>query len=107
MLVVVALFLSWVTAWTQTGGRAPAADTATTFRQLTQDRFDANARNDRAFYDRLLAPHFVVLLPNAFPAHTRCVRESCRSDLSLAGSNVARTEDQIGTWARILNRIRP
>jgi hypothetical protein len=71
MLVVVALFLSWVTAWAQAGGSAPAAATTATFRQLTQDRFDANARNDRAFYERLLAPHFVVLLPNTFPAHTR------------------------------------
>lgn len=36
--------------------------------RLTQSRFEANARNDRAFYEQLLAPNFLFLEPFRFPA---------------------------------------
>jgi hypothetical protein len=40
-------------------------------RELTQRRFDANARNDRAFYERLLAPAFLMLEPHKYPPVTK------------------------------------
>jgi hypothetical protein len=43
------------------------ADAATALRQLTERRFDANAANDRAFYERLLAENALILLPNRRP----------------------------------------
>jgi hypothetical protein len=36
--------------------------------QLTRQRFDANAANDRGFYERLLAPNFLLLHPHGAPA---------------------------------------
>jgi hypothetical protein len=35
--------------------------------RLTQQRYDANAVNDRAFYERLLAPNFVLMEPYGVP----------------------------------------
>jgi hypothetical protein len=46
---------------------AGAGDPAAELRTLTEQRFEANARNDRAFYERLLAPNCVVLLPGLAP----------------------------------------
>lgn len=45
---------------------APAAAEAE-LRELTRQRFEANAVNDRAFYERLLAPSFRLLLPQGAP----------------------------------------
>jgi hypothetical protein len=45
---------------------APAGD-ADALRQLTVQRFAANAANDRAFYERLLSPAFQLLDPFGFP----------------------------------------
>src|SRR5262245_27886401 len=43
---------------------APARpDAVAALRTLTEQRFAANARSDRAFYERLLAPHFMLMLP--------------------------------------------
>jgi len=39
--------------------------------RLTIDRFDANARNDRAFYERLLLPAFMMQTPFTFPPLTK------------------------------------
>lgn len=50
---------------------SPAADPVQVLQQLTQDRFDANARNDRAFYEGLLAPAFLFLGPHTFPPATK------------------------------------
>jgi hypothetical protein len=47
------------------------ADDANVLRQLTLERFEANARNDRAFYERLLAPAFMLLDPHGFPPVTK------------------------------------
>ena len=69
MIVSVLIALSAVLA--QADARAPTADTPAAFLQLTQQRFDANARNDRGFYERLLAPNFLVLQPHEFPALTK------------------------------------
>ena len=44
---------------------------ADALRQLTADRFVANARNDRAFYERLLAPAFMLQDPHHFPPVTK------------------------------------
>jgi hypothetical protein len=49
----------------------PPADPAAALRALTQRRFEANAKSDRAFYERLLAPHFVLLLPGRPPQSKR------------------------------------
>jgi len=38
---------------------------------LTEARFAANARNDRAFYERLLAPNAIVVLPKHAPQTKR------------------------------------
>lgn len=38
---------------------------------LTQRRFEANAANDRAFYERLLAPNFLLLHPHGVPAYDK------------------------------------
>jgi hypothetical protein len=46
-------------------------DGAEALHQLTRERFEANARNDRAFYERLLAPAFRLLTPHEFPPVTR------------------------------------
>ena len=43
------------------------ADAAAQFRLLTDRRFEANAANDRTFYERLLAENALVLLPNRRP----------------------------------------
>jgi hypothetical protein len=43
------------------------ADAAAQFRLLTERRFEANAANDRTFYERLLAENALVLLPNRRP----------------------------------------
>jgi hypothetical protein len=45
-----------------------AAGGAADLEQLTRQRFDANAANDRAFYERLLAPNFRLLHPHGSPA---------------------------------------
>ncbi len=51
--------------------RAPEpADRSTEFHQLTQQRFDAYAAHDRSFYERLLAPNF-LLLGSSSPPQTR------------------------------------
>jgi uncharacterized protein DUF4440 len=50
--------------------RIPAAG-AEELERLTQRRFDANAANDRAFYEQLLAPNFLLLEPFSFPAKTK------------------------------------
>jgi len=47
------------------------ADPAAELRALTQRRFEANAANDRAFYERLLARNFVLLLPGRAPLAKR------------------------------------
>lgn len=39
------------------------ADPAGELRTLTEQRFNANLRKDRAYYERLLAPNFVLLRP--------------------------------------------
>jgi hypothetical protein len=44
-----------------------AADGTADLRQLTERRFDANAANDRAFYERLLAENALILLSNRRP----------------------------------------
>jgi hypothetical protein len=49
---------------------APAraqADGAGELRALTEARFAANARSDRAFYERLLAPNAIAVLPRHAP----------------------------------------
>lgn len=43
------------------------ADAAAPFRVLTERRFEANAANDRGFYERLIADNALVLLPNRRP----------------------------------------
>ena len=43
------------------------ADDTADLRALTEARFAANAGNDRAFYERLLAPNVIVLLPKHAP----------------------------------------
>ena len=50
------------------GAAAPRANSAMEFQQLTQQRFDAYAAYDRAFYERLLAPNF-MLLDSHSPPH--------------------------------------
>ena len=47
------------------------AQAASELRQITQQRFDANAANDRSFYERLLAPNFRMLDPSNFPPYTK------------------------------------
>lgn len=47
--------------------QAQPADAAAELRQLTQQRFDANAANDRAFYERLIAENALILLPGQPP----------------------------------------
>jgi Domain of unknown function (DUF4440)/Domain of unknown function (DUF3471) len=39
--------------------------------RLTRQRCDANAVNDRAFYQRLLAPNFVMMEPHGVPPWTK------------------------------------
>ena len=46
---------------------AQAPDPAAVMRQLTERRFAANAANDRAFYEALLAPNALVWLPFRAP----------------------------------------
>jgi ketosteroid isomerase-like protein len=48
-----------------------AADAADDLRALTEARFAANAAGDRAFYERLLAPNAVVVLPKHAPQTKR------------------------------------
>jgi Domain of unknown function (DUF4440) len=50
-------------------GRAQSATTdgSSELRQITERRFAANAANDRAFYEHLLADNALVLLPNRRP----------------------------------------
>lgn len=50
------------------GDPADSKPSAAELQRLTQQRFDANAANDRAFYERLLAPNFLLMEPFAFPA---------------------------------------
>jgi len=47
---------------------AAATGGAAELERLTQQRFDANAANDRAFYERLLSPNFLLLHPHGAPA---------------------------------------
>lgn len=47
------------------------ADATAELRQLTQQRFDANVANDRSFYERLLAPSFLLLDPDSFLPYTK------------------------------------
>src|SRR5262245_6434406 len=51
---------------TSTASRPPA-DAEAELRRLTERRFAANLGNDRAFYERLLAPNFVILPGNEPP----------------------------------------
>ena len=45
--------------------RVPDGD-ALALRQLTEQRFQASATNDRSFYERLLAPHFPPFTKQAY-----------------------------------------
>jgi hypothetical protein len=45
-----------------------ASGGASELERLTEQRFDANAANDRAFYERLLTPNFLLLHPHGAPA---------------------------------------
>lgn len=44
---------------------AVPSDDSAELRRLTEQRFAANAASDRSFYERLLAPSFVLLNPDA------------------------------------------
>ena len=56
---------------TASAGGVAIADETAVLERLTQARYDANARNDRGFYERLLAPNFLLLEPFAFPPWTK------------------------------------
>ncbi|HRC86706.1 MAG TPA: DUF4440 domain-containing protein [Thermoanaerobaculia bacterium] len=55
--------LGWLLSSMGAAAPAPAADAGAELRRLTEQRFAANAESDRGFYERLLAPSAVVLLP--------------------------------------------
>lgn len=63
LLLLVAALLTGTAA-------AAGADATAELRKLTELRLAANLKKDRAFYERLLAPNFVLLRPEA-PGQTR------------------------------------
>ncbi len=68
MQIACALMVIVVAAASGLRAQAPRGeDAAAALRKLTEQRFDANAANDRAFYERLLAENALVLLPNRRP----------------------------------------
>jgi uncharacterized protein DUF4440/uncharacterized protein DUF3471 len=69
-VITCALLAAWTLA-PAFSSEVPSDRTATELQDLTQRRLDANARNDRAFYERLLAPAFLMLEPHTFPPHTK------------------------------------
>ena len=65
------VFALAVLAMQASAGATATADEAAALLRLTQARYDANARNDRAFYEGLLAANFLLLEPFAFPPWTK------------------------------------
>jgi hypothetical protein len=65
-LTVIALLalLSTTGSASQQPNRLQVSADANALLDLTRQRYDANAANDRAFYDRLLAPAFLLLEPH-------------------------------------------
>ena len=49
----------------------PLSDTSTFLFQLTMQRFEANATNDHSYYERLLAPNFLTMLPHRLPMNKK------------------------------------
>jgi hypothetical protein len=70
MLMSIALLITFIATQASSVASVQSNDAAA-LRRLTLDRFEANARNDRAFYERLLAPAFMLLDPHGFPPVTK------------------------------------
>ena len=64
------IFLCWLAGASPAPALPPEA-AAAELQKLTEERFQANARNDRGFYERLLAPTFLFMDPHGFPPHTK------------------------------------
>jgi len=70
-LIFVTMVTAATAAATAAAPQTPAGREAEALHRLTIDRFDANARNDRAFYERLLLPAFMMQTPFTFPPLTK------------------------------------
>jgi hypothetical protein len=70
-VMLIALLITWNAHATQAAIANARRSDVEALRQLTLARFEANARNDRAFYERLLAPVFQMQDPHSFPPATK------------------------------------